>query len=301
MSFVSLTVDKGLTMLSKFNSLEQSFIVLVSSWVILGLFAIQGWGSPWSFWGPIFVCLIDIPLSGLDNSFSKRLAYKPSYIIRGGATIAALMVLSVISFAAAGADADIFIPPVLGGWLVPMSIYTFFKDVPSHTNKKLTHLAQSEMRMKEAALRLSQSDGSAPFKNDFVDAARNFYALLRGGIITIYDEQRIANDLQQFMPSIPPALNISGDYRDNRLINNITNNISHQDEELLTRESVQRACLKAIRSQGKEGSTLLRLVEEVRAPKAQILLAIEHLQQDDLVHIDNREDGAIVYRLNELS
>ncbi len=152
--------------------------------------------------------------------------------------------------------------------------------------------------MEEAAWALKHSDGSPRYKERYVDAARAYYARVRPhGALTIYDEQKIANDLAALIPGA--VVKVAGDYIDNSQINLRPN----PNELLVAREAIESAILSAIRramKEGLDGASRAWLAEKVRADRELIASTLESLQLSGMVEIGNRDDGVIVYRINEI-
>lgn len=157
---------------------------------------------------------------------------------------------------------------------------------------------QSRIRMEEAAERLRMSDGEPRWKAEFVDAARDYYARQRkDGILTIYDEQRITNDLAALTPS--PRVSVAGDYISNTRVEYH----AEPDQLLASQEAIQSGILRAVRLSMQlfgDGATLVFIHEKVKARRDLIAQELHAMQLNGVLEIGNRDDGAIVYRINDL-
>lgn len=162
----------------------------------------------------------------------------------------------------------------------------------------LQKLNQARARMAEAAQRLQMSNGEPRYKAEFLEAARDFYGRQRkDGIPTLYDEQRITNDLAAHSPS--PGVRVAGNYISNTHIDYH----AEPDRLLVSQEAIQSAILRAVRSSTQllgDGATLAFIHERVKARRDLIAQALHSLQLEGVLEIGNRDDGAIVYRINEL-
>lgn len=157
---------------------------------------------------------------------------------------------------------------------------------------------QSKARLEEAAKRLRMSDGEPRHKAEFVDAARDYYGRQRkDGILTIYDEQRIATDLAALTPS--PRVSVAGDY----ISNTHVDYHAEPDRLLASQEAIQSGILRAVRLSFElfgDGATLPFIHEKVKARRDLIAQELHALQLDGVLEIGNRDDGAIIYWINEL-
>ena len=177
-------------------------------------------------------------------------------------------------------------------------VFLFLAYAIHEAINNLHKLEQARLGMEKAARDLQVSDGSPRYKAEFVAAARDYYSRQRKDrILTVYDEQRIANDLAAHTPS--QSVNVDGDYIANTLIN------YHPDHSqlLTTPESIQSGILRAIRQStqsSNDGASLALIHEKVKAKRNLIAQQLHELQLQGMIEIGNRSDGVLVYRINEL-
>jgi len=268
----------------KLSQLEFSTINCISSIILLALFGGFSLYPLWVFIGPILAILLAIITSevipeslGLEGRIFLKDIPVYTLIFLGVATNNLGMSLSLT---------------------FPVVIQFLFRDFPELLRNKYSKLQKLLDAMNQAAQRLSTSDGSAVYKNNYLAAARAYYAMRQDGLLTIYDEQRISNDLQSLLPS--PSLNVKGDYIDNKMIVNNSVRVDRLDEDMNSPDSIKRSCLTVICRNSSRGASLLNIIEYVRAPKEQIINALELLQLENLIEVGNRDDGVVVYKPNEL-
>jgi len=153
-----------------------------------------------------------------------------------------------------------------------------------------------QLRVTKAKNRLKH-DQSPAAKEAFTRASRNYYAKLRkDGKPTVYDEQRIANDLQESLPHSAPSI---GEYHDKRTIVNVENAVVKPSED--SPAEIQKGIMLAIASSAEGSVTMPGIMTVVAASQERIEEVLGKLMVKGLVKITNKKDGSICYVLDDLT
>jgi hypothetical protein len=141
-----------------------------------------------------------------------------------------------------------------------------------------------------------QHDQSPSAKKAFTDASRTYYAKLRkNGKPSIYDEQRIANDLQESLPHAGPSI---GAYNDQRTIVNVRKAVLSPSDD--SPAQIQRGIMLTISSNPTGEATMPDLMSAIAADQEKIEAVLGKLMVKGLIIIANRADGVICYRIDNL-
>jgi hypothetical protein len=81
-------------------------------------------------------------------------------------------------------------------------------------------------------------------------------------------------------------------------INNVNNNfhlpkLAEEDNSI---DKIERKILNVCASK-EYGASIVDIITEIRAPRIKIIPVLEQLQKDELIVVDNNDDGIVVYKL----
>jgi len=138
----------------------------------------------------------------------------------------------------------------------------------------------------------------------YQEMARTYYGLHReGGSASIYDEQKITNEIL----AIKDSLVVHGDYIDRSVSNNhsVTHNTSIENAVIdsgdFGDEKIKKEIFRLILSNADESASRVELMGAIPVKESRLLAALEDLQQSQKIQIGNRESGEIVYKLDRLA
>jgi hypothetical protein len=153
-----------------------------------------------------------------------------------------------------------------------------------------------QARVRKARKRL-EHDQSPNAKQAFTQASRDYYASLRNDKkLTVYDEQRIANDLQE---SLPHSAAIIGEYHDKRTTVNVEKAVLRSSED--SPAEIQKGIMLAITSSPNGSATMPEIMTVVAASQENIDEILRKLMIKGLIKVTNRNDGSICYVLDDLT
>ncbi len=156
---------------------------------------------------------------------------------------------------------------------------------------------EEDLKKKRSRARLKLMDDQSPAaKQAFVKASREYYAFKNQGKLTAYDEQRIANDLEESLPH--PTQNI-GEYHDKRTIVSVEKAVLKTSED--SPVEIQKGIMLAISSSADGRVTMPELLATVTASQERIEEVLGKLMIKGLVKITNKENGSICYALDDLA
>lgn len=138
----------------------------------------------------------------------------------------------------------------------------------------------------------------------YQEIARTYYGLHReGGSASIYDEQKITNEIL----AMKESLVIHGDYIDESVSHNhsVTHNTNIANAVIdngdYSHEKIKKEIIRLILSSDNESASRIELMGEIPVKESQLLAALEDLQQSQKIQIGNRESGEVFYRLDRLA
>jgi hypothetical protein len=156
---------------------------------------------------------------------------------------------------------------------------------------------EEELKAKvERAKERLKHDQSPAAKQAFTDVSRAYYAYKRqDGKPTVYDEQRIANDLQGALPHPVPTID---NYNDRRTFLSVEQAVIQPDGA--SPAQIQRGIMGAITNSSDGCASIPEIMAIVAASQDEIEIVLGKLSLKGLVKITNRLDGSICYCLDDL-
>jgi hypothetical protein len=175
-------------------------------------------------------------------------------------------------------------------FILILAAFIFYCYLMAEEQEKLKN------RVTKARERL-EHDQSPAAKQAFTQASRDYYASLRkDGKPTAYDEQRIANDLQE---SLPQPAAIIGEYHDKRTTVNVEKAVLKPSED--SPAEIQKGIMLKISSNPDGSATMPEIMTTVAASQEKIDEVLRKLMMKGLIKVTNRIDGSICYVLDDLT
>jgi hypothetical protein len=127
----------------------------------------------------------------------------------------------------------------------------------------------------------------------FFEDARAYYKLKNPGAANeMKNEMIVSNELNALTISQVNQLVKAGS------ITNVSNNyhIARSEEDDDSVDRIERKILNICAAK-EAGASIVDIITETRAPRMKILPVLEQLQKDQLILVDNNNDGTVVYKL----
>lgn len=127
----------------------------------------------------------------------------------------------------------------------------------------------------------------------FLEDARAYYKVKNPGAANeMKNEMIVSNELNALTITQVNQLVRAGS------ITNVSNNyhIARSEEEDDSIDRIERKILNICAAR-EVGASIVDIITETRAPRIKILPVLEQLQKDQLIIVDNNNDGTVVYKL----